>query len=81
MGYGKSSIEAIFPRTAELPFDFDRKHMTTDHHRRGYNSKTLAGLAVGDKPYITFTKGSVDGLLTLSTHNWVNGNVEIMNEQ
>jgi Ca2+-transporting ATPase len=81
MGYWKSSIDALFPRTAELPFDSDRKRMTTVHHLKDSNPETLAGLAVGDKPYIAFTKGGVDGLLTLSTHVWVNGTVEILSEQ
>jgi Ca2+-transporting ATPase len=31
-------------------------------------------------PYLAFTKGSADGLLEISTHVWVNGKVEILDE-
>jgi Ca2+-transporting ATPase len=78
MGYWKSSLDASFPRAAELPFDSERKRMTTVHHLKQYDSTTLAGLDVGNHRYIAFTKGSVDGLLALSTHVWVNGQAVLM---
>jgi P-type Ca2+ transporter type 2C len=80
MGYWKSSLDSSFPRAAELPFDSERKRMTTIHHLGQYNPTTLAGLEVGDHRYIAFTKGSVDGLLDLSGHVWVNGKAEKMDD-
>jgi P-type Ca2+ transporter type 2C len=61
MGYWKSTLDSSFPRTAELPFDSERKRMTTVHHLAHYDPTVLSGLDIGDKRYIAFTKGSVDG--------------------
>ncbi len=65
MGYWKSSLDASFPRAAELPFDSERKRMTTVHHLDQYDPTVLSGLEVGSHRYIAFTKGSVDGLLDI----------------
>jgi len=80
MGYWKSSLDQSFPRAAELPFDSERKRMTTVHHLGQYDPEVLAGLDVKDGRFIAFTKGSVDGLLTLSSHVWVQGKAEKMDE-
>ncbi|NLH10682.1 MAG: cation-translocating P-type ATPase, partial [Holophagae bacterium] len=51
---------------AELPFDSDRKRMTTVHAVR----TPLPGLAClpgGESTHVAFTKGAVDGLLRLSS--------------
>ncbi|GAB4572446.1 MAG: cation-translocating P-type ATPase [Anaerolineales bacterium] len=73
MGYWKSSLDSSFPRAAELPFDSERKRMTTVHHLGQYDPTVLSGLEIGDKRYIAFTKGSVDGLLDITSHVWVDG--------
>jgi Ca2+-transporting ATPase len=80
MGYWKSSLDSSFPRVAELPFDSERKRMTTVHDLRQYNPDLLAGLDVSHHRYIAFTKGSVDGLIDLSNQVWVNGKAEAMDE-
>lgn len=73
MGYWKSSLDSSFPRATELPFDSKRKRMTTVHHLGQYDPEVLAGLEVGARRYIAFTKGSVDGLLDVASHIWVEG--------
>ena len=73
MGYWKNSLDASFPRAAELPFDSERKRMTTVHHLVQYDPTVLAGLEIGDRRYIAFTKGSVDGLLDVASHIWSEG--------
>ena len=80
MGYWKSSLDVSFPRAAELPFDSERKRMTTVHYLGQYDPEVLAGLDVSNHRYIAFTKGSVDGLLDLASHVWVNGKAEIMDD-
>ncbi|NWG06699.1 MAG: cation-translocating P-type ATPase [Chloroflexi bacterium] len=80
MGYWKSSLDSSFPRAAELPFDSERKRMTTVHHLGQYDPDVLVGLDVTDHRYIAFTKGSVDGLLNLSSHVWVGGKAEKMDD-
>ncbi len=73
MGYWKSSLDSSFPRAAELPFDSERKRMTTVHHLGQYDPTVLSGLEIGDKRYIAFTKGGVDGLLDITSHVWADG--------
>ncbi|MBK8781011.1 MAG: cation-translocating P-type ATPase [Anaerolineales bacterium] len=73
MGYWKGTLDSSFPRAAELPFDSERKRMTTVHHLGQYDPTVLSGLEIGDKRYIAFTKGSIDGLLDVASHVWVEG--------
>ncbi len=74
-GFWKEAMETDFPRVAEVPFDSERKRMTTVHKVVG--KLDAWGIA---SEYLAFTKGSADGLLQVSAHVWVNGNVEIMDE-
>jgi len=76
MGYWKATLDADLPRAAEAPFDSDRKRMTTIHALPDSRPESLADLPTQDLPYIGFTKGSVDGLLDLSTHVWTEGRPE-----
>jgi Ca2+-transporting ATPase len=80
-GLRKDDLERRFPRVSEVPFDSDRKRMTTVH--------TLPGAAVpleqvlrktwrdlggdGDALHVAFTKGAVDPLLEICTHVWADG--------
>jgi P-type Ca2+ transporter type 2C len=80
MGYWKSSLDSSFPRAAELPFDSERKRMTTVHDLRKYDPDMLAGLDVSHHRLIAFTKGSVDGLLDLANQVWVGGKAEPMDD-
>ena len=73
MGYWKGTLDSSFPRAAELPFDSERKRMTTVHHLGNYDPTVLSGLDIGDKRYIAFTKGSIDGLLDVASHVWMEG--------
>jgi P-type Ca2+ transporter type 2C len=75
-GMSKHTLEAALPRVAELPFDSDRKRMTTVHRRpeQGLNAELTAAWGVHgyapEAPFIAITKGAVDGLLDLATHVW-----------
>ena len=69
---------AVAPRVAELPFDSERKRMTTVHQLDpDALPEALAGLrAAGLRPdehYVAFTKGAVDGMLDISRAIWVGG--------
>ena len=54
LGTIKENIEATHPRVAEVPFDSDRKLMTTVHK--------------GEEGHIAYTKGGLDEVLARSTH-------------
>jgi Ca2+-transporting ATPase len=86
MGIWKAKMEQVFPRVAEAPFTSERKRMTTVHARPS-QSECEGELAeclfrhLPDARYIAFTKGSVDGLLSLSTAVWQDGRAEAMNDE
>jgi len=76
MGLPKKLLERTNPRVAEVPFDSDRKRMTTIH--RVPNTKEdvpnpiqdicdCDQLLSQDHRYVAYTKGSVDGLIDIST--------------
>jgi Ca2+-transporting ATPase len=62
-GFQKQELEAVYPRLAELPFDADRKLMTTFHAWKAGRGEVEG---VRGK-YISFTKGAVEVLLGRST--------------
>ncbi len=76
----KDELDEIFPRTGELPFDSDRKRMTTIHRLPTEDQvlphNLLNLLKQGPGEYIAFTKGAVDGLLQISDQVWVEDHVE-----
>jgi Ca2+-transporting ATPase len=72
-GLLKDRLDAAFPRTAEVPFDSERKRMTTVH--RIADSSAWIGECTDlapDRP-VLFTKGAVDGLLEVCSHVWEAG--------
>lgn len=81
-GLLKDELDTHKPRVGEIPFDSDRKRMTTihtlEHSRQSAIRELVAAVAPGSK-YLAFTKGSVDGLLDISTHVWENGSHHPLN--
>ena len=73
LGYWKDTLDTSFQRVAEVPFDSERKRMTTVHSLEGHDPNLLVGLPVNGSKFISFTKGSVDGLLDVSNRVWVGG--------
>ncbi len=78
----KFILDKIFPRKAELPFDSERKRMTTIHRFPVSTPETPEPVQSGwveavrngtPSSYVAFTKGAVDGLIGISTQIWVNG--------
>jgi Ca2+-transporting ATPase len=75
-GLDPQALQQLLPRSAELPFDSDRKRMSTVHRLPAAGAEGegqaayLTLLAQLEAPYIAFTKGAVDGLLDLASHVW-----------
>ncbi len=69
-GLQREALIQALPRVAELPFDSERKRMTTVHALPpvGERPPELEALSTIQTPYVAFTKGSVDGLLDISSH-------------
>ncbi len=84
-GFWKSDLEAQLPRVAELPFDSERKRMTTLHAiQPGKQFAAFETLCEDanqvNARLVAFTKGAVDGMLEQSTHVLAGGCVQPLDE-
>lgn len=78
-GLWKANLEDVFLRRAEIPFDADRKRMTTVHqlpinNQIPHSLKSILPLklVLEESGGIVFTKGAVDSLLKVVSQVWVN---------
>ncbi|MBN1306263.1 MAG: cation-translocating P-type ATPase [Anaerolineales bacterium] len=81
LGYWKEALDRSFERVVEIPFDSQRKRMTTVHNLAGHDPDLLVGLPVNNSKFIAFTKGSVDGLLEISNRIWVRGEFKDLDDE
>jgi P-type Ca2+ transporter type 2C len=86
-GLWKAELEKAFPRVAELPFDSERKRMTTVHRPNPELVPELLNPYQDKRPdffeaghFLVITKGAVDGLLEVSDRVWSGGQTELLNE-
>ncbi len=74
LGLLKTGLERTFPRTGEIPFDSERKLMTTVHAAPAGPVSGLEALVAylieGRAEQISFTKGAPEALLPLATSFW-----------
>ena len=88
LGLKKEKMEEFYPRVGEVPFDSDRKRMTTIHKTQNdssqvpeeYRTALSWGDWPGDAPFIAFSKGAVDGMLGVCSQVWVSDHAEPMND-
>lgn len=89
LGLWKDNLEDVFLRYAEIPFDAERKRMTTVHQLpRDDNliSPSLKSilpweLVLEKSEGVTFTKGAVDSLLSVVSQVWANGQAEPLDDR
>ncbi len=84
-GLWKYELEKEFPRLAELPFDSDRKRMTTIHRLPETTIDAVQNTPLNRQnspgyPWIAITKGSVDGMLDISSQVWVDGQLHPLDD-
>ena len=72
IGLRKPALESRFPRVSELPFDSDRKRMTTVH-RVTEDGELPGGWPLEVSAHTAFTKGATDGLLEVCSQVLVGG--------
>jgi Ca2+-transporting ATPase len=75
LGVLKADLEGHYPRVAEIPFDSERKRMTTVHALPDTPMPQLEGLnyCLHSEPecaFVSFTKGAVDSILPVCTAAW-----------
>jgi Ca2+-transporting ATPase len=81
-GLWEAHLDAAYPRVGEIPFDSDRKRMTTVHcitcgEPPVADQATAHALApLHEHTHVAFTKGAGDGLLEISDRVWVNDHAE-----
>jgi len=71
-GLWRGDIEKIFPRVQEIPFDSERKRMTTIHAFKK-NGRSQSDHDFAYPPFIAFVKGAPDIILDLSESYIENG--------
>ena len=75
----RTNLEAALPRVAEVPFDSNRKLMSTVHKlpEGGAMPSTISGMAEGldGCPYVAFTKGAADNMLAICDRVFSGGQV------
>ncbi len=87
-GLWKAELDQAFPRVAEVPFDSERKRMTTVHRPVPEKVPALLDPYKDERPdffapdhYLVITKGAVDGLLDVSGWVWTRGEAEPLDEK
>ena len=80
----KADLEKNLPRVAEVPFSSERKRMTSVHKlaTQDPGEKTTRDLCLithtESTSHVAFTKGAVDGLVSISNQVWVQGDHQPM---
>ncbi|MBM3421795.1 MAG: cation-translocating P-type ATPase [Chlorobi bacterium] len=81
---GRSDLEKALPRVAEIPFDSDRKLMTTIHKvpEGGAMPPALSAMTAGlnGNPYAAFTKGAADNMLAVCDRVFTGGQVRSLSD-
>ena len=83
----KAGLEEALPRIAELPFDSERKRMTTVHRLPDALPEGLAPLspvvdwARAQGAAIAFTKGAIDGIIEQADRVWTDGEPRTLTDE
>jgi Ca2+-transporting ATPase len=79
-GLTRDQAESCMPRVMEIPFDSERKRMTTIHHTQQItaNGPGLPDFVCGRSPYVAFVKGAPDIVLEYCDCAIENGQVIVL---
>ncbi len=88
MGLIKGNMLQQFPRVAEVPFDSDRKRMSTVHRIDPTEELEFAGplaavlrpLESSDEAHVVFTKGAVDSIVSSCEFVWDQDQPQSLND-
>ena len=79
-GFGRADMAKILPRAAEIPFDSDRKRMTTIHRHDPITTRTSPTTGFSFPPVFAFVKGAPDVVLDISSRVLQDGQAVPMTE-
>lgn len=87
-GMVKEQLEETFPRRAEVPFDSNRKRMTTAHEFPRSSADISPEFKkiwnwsgfIGEFSYVIFSKGAVDSLVPICDQIWVDDHTEPLSQ-
>jgi Ca2+-transporting ATPase len=87
-GLLKEDLEKTFPRKAEVPFDSERKRMTTAHAFPASQDEISPEFKevwnwsgfIGEFNHVVFAKGAVDSLVPICSQVWVDDHTEELND-
>ena len=77
-GLRHQEVEKVLPRVMEMPFDSDRKRMTTVHEWRDGPRSPSQG---DHKPFLAFIKGAPDVILNLSDKIIIDGEPTVFTQE
>ena len=77
-GLRHGEVEKVLPRVMEVPFDSDRKRMTTVHEWKGGSG---AQPFAGHEPFLAFVKGAPDVILGLSDKIMIDGDSSALSQE
>ncbi|MDA8082699.1 MAG: cation-translocating P-type ATPase [Nitrospiraceae bacterium] len=79
-GLQRHQLEVLLPRICEIPFDSERKRMTTRHEPMEKNTLNIDS-GIGDSPVVAFVKGAPEILLQLCDHIVEDGKAVLLDEK
>ncbi len=86
-GLVQRDLQALLPRVRELPFDSERKRMSTVHTMPSSTRRTTlhpvlaAAGQQGHADHLVLIKGATDGLIEVCSQILINGSVQSLSEQ
>ena len=80
-GLWRKELEKVFPRVGEIPFDSDRKRMSTIHRDDQAECRKAAPAGFDCPPVIAFVKGAPDVILDLCHHYLKDGKPAELTEE
>jgi len=82
-GLVQIDLKTLLPRVRELPFDSERKRMSTVHAMPSVSLYPISALSEqdGHTGHILLTKGAADGLIEVCGRILINGKIELLDDQ
>lgn len=85
VGVPKRNLDQLWPRIAEVPFDSNRKRMTTCHRCEQPLPQALQTMWQQVVPTnttnVVFSKGALHSLMPTIDHVWANGQVQVLTDE